>query len=227
VSTIPAEDGTNTSMGTGAGLYAFLDYLIKRNEMVEATVAAIRTGCNKIAAVEDNFAELDLRTADVDDIVRRFRIKYRGQIKDRSISVYEQRFRHAVDMYRKWLDDDPDWRPASSRRRPASADGSSPTQNGRKAGGPAKVRESKPSTPEPDGQPDRRIGTQVPEMITYPFPIRTGLQGRITLPENLSRREAERIAAFVAALVSEDGEEHPADPQNSGPSSSTLDSSDH
>ena len=39
---------------------------------------------------------------------------------------------------------------------------------------------------------------------TYPFPIRAGLQGRITLPENLTRREADRISAFIKTLAMED-----------------------
>jgi hypothetical protein len=41
-------------------------------------------------------------------------------------------------------------------------------------------------------------------MIKYPFPIRPGLQGTITLPEDLSMREAKRIAAFVSTLAIED-----------------------
>jgi hypothetical protein len=42
-------------------------------------------------------------------------------------------------------------------------------------------------------------------MITYPFPIRPGMQGKITLPEDLTRREVQRIAAFVGTLATDDG----------------------
>lgn len=38
-------------------------------------------------------------------------------------------------------------------------------------------------------------------MITYPLPIRRGVQGRLVLPEDLSKKEAQRIANFVAALA--------------------------
>ena len=43
-----------------------------------------------------------------------------------------------------------------------------------------------------------------PGMIKYPFPIRPGLQGTVTLPEDLTIREARRVAAFVATLALED-----------------------
>jgi len=41
-------------------------------------------------------------------------------------------------------------------------------------------------------------------MITYPFPIRPGLRGSIQLPEDLTAREASRIAAFIATLAVEE-----------------------
>lgn len=38
-------------------------------------------------------------------------------------------------------------------------------------------------------------------MVTYPLPIRPGVKGTLILPEDLSRKEAERVARFVAALA--------------------------
>jgi hypothetical protein len=72
-----------------------------------------------------------------------------------------------------------------------------------------------PVSPQIDNEPDAPYVAGRPSMITYPFPIRPGLQGTITLPENLSQREAKRIFAFVAALVSE--EEEQATPQGEQP----------
>jgi hypothetical protein len=193
-------DGVSPNSGTGAGLIAFLAYLIKRNEMVEATASALRTGCRKVLTVESDLNAVDIKSGDLDDLVRRFRHKYRGDIKDRSLDTYEQRFRQSADMYRKWLNEE-DWRPNSARRRQApngATSKSSPSQTN-SAGQVADTtnRPSDHSDPGHDRPPH-------PGMITYPFPIRAGLQGKITLPEDLTRREAKRIAAFVAALVSDE-----------------------
>lgn len=188
-------EAINPSTGTGAGMIAFLDYAIKRKEMVEATAVALRTGCKKVLEIEDDSNTVDLKTADVDDIIRRFRNGARGQMKDRSIDQYEQRFRQTVDMYRKWLVDDPTWRPAG--RAPKTANGSST---------------ARAATPRNTVTPVQGGGTGMPRhdepaapgMITYPIPIRPGVHGRIVLPEDLTTREAQRIAQFVAALAFEE-----------------------
>jgi hypothetical protein len=38
-------------------------------------------------------------------------------------------------------------------------------------------------------------------MITYPIVIRPGVHGKITLPEDLTPREARRIAAIIPTLA--------------------------
>jgi hypothetical protein len=203
------EEGVSPSSGTAAGLIAFLDYMIKHNEMVEATASSFRTACKRTLETEGDLDSLDIRNADLDAIIRRFRIKYRASMKSQSLDTYEQRFRDSVTMYRKWLNDDPDWRP-TRRRRTATSNGG-PSSRG--AGRQTRPPETQASvSPQIDNEPD--IAGR-PGMITYPFPIRPGLQGTITLPENLSRREAKRISAFVAALVSE--EEEQATPQGEQP----------
>jgi hypothetical protein len=193
------EEGVNPNTGTGVGLIAFLDHLIKRNEMVESTASALRTGCKKVLDVEDDPSTVDLRTADIDDIIRRFRNRWRGQIKDRSIDQYEQRFRQSVDMYLKWLVSDPSWRPTrQAPRATTNGTGVAPTKKpASRSSSPAAVSGSTAAA-EPEDAPS---GPTSPGMITYPLPIRRGVQGRLVLPEDLSKKEAQRIANFVAALA--------------------------
>lgn len=187
-----APAGVNPNSGNGEGFLAFFDYLINRKEMVEATASALRTGCKKVLAVEDDLASLDLRSADVDDIVRRFKNHSRGTMKDRSVEQYEQRFRQSVEMYRKWLNQDPDWLGARRSKSPSASNGGQ-----RKA-----VR----TVAAPQGPTDAEVKTgretpPAPEMITYPLPLRPGVQARLVLPENLSRNEAKRVMNFVSALA--------------------------
>jgi hypothetical protein len=188
-----ANDQTSAGSGTGAGLLAFITYLIEKNEMVASSASALRTGCAKVLSIEDDPATVDLRTGDVGDILRRFRIRSRTEIKEQSLDEYERRFRQAVTMYRKWLDDDPDWRPKS---RPAGGSSAGPKKPDSTATagqrGSAKPADKQSVVPDPPSQPG---------MISYPIVIRPGVQGRITLPENLSKKEAQRVAAFVSALA--------------------------
>ncbi len=188
-----AAEGTSTSAtaGTGGGLVEFLNWTIDKNELVDATASALRTGCVKVLSVEQGWESLDLRNADLDSIVSRFKNKHRLDMKDRTRDQYEQRLRQSVEMYMKWLADDPTWKPAQ-RRRPTQGNGSGakPPQI------PVQTHTSGATAQAPAGPVQSQAG-----MIAYPFPIRPGLRGMIELPEDLTAREAQRIAAFVATLA--------------------------
>lgn len=187
------EESASPSAGTGAGMIAFLNFLIRKNEMVEATAVALRTGCRKVLDTEDDWANTDIRTLDVDGLITRFRNKSRGDLADRSVSNYEQRFRSTVEMYRKWLEDDPTWRPSARTRSTAAAvKRSSAGSNGSK--------QAAEKVPTPELAPDA-VAPPVAGMVTYPLPIRPGVQGRLVLPEDLTAKEAKRIANFVSALA--------------------------
>ena len=97
-------------------------------------------------------------------------------------------------MYRKWLDGDKEWTGRSKRRT------SSTPSNGATKGSVKQQPASEMANP-----PETGRESHGPGMITYPFPIRPGIQGKVTLPEYLTRREAQRIAAFVATLPFDDG----------------------
>ncbi|MFZ5869147.1 MAG: hypothetical protein ACOYXW_01230 [Actinomycetota bacterium] len=175
-------------------MIAFLNFLIRKNEMVEATAVALRTGCRKVLDAEDDWANVDIRTLDVDALIMRFRNKSRGNLADRSVSNYEQRFRSTVEMYRKWLDEDPTWRPSTRTR----------ATNG------AAKRTASAGTAKTDAAPFAEPTPEAPAappaagMVTYPLPIRPGVQGRLVLPEDLTAKEAKRIANFVSALPFEE-----------------------
>ncbi len=39
------------------------------------------------------------------------------------------------------------------------------------------------------------------DLVQYPFPLRAGVMAYLSLPRDLQRGEAQRIAAFVASLA--------------------------
>jgi len=181
-------------------MIAFLNYAIKKNELVEATAVALRTGVKRVLETDDALPQAEVRSMDLDDVVRRFRNKYRGQFKDQSLNDYEKRFRQTAEMYVKWLDNDPSWRPAprkASAPRRKAAEGASGAASG--PAKPAQVRQNGSMTANP--------GASVPAgvtMVDYPYPVRPGLLAQISLPEDLTAKEAERVAKFVASLAFEE-----------------------
>ncbi len=196
--TVEAESpGAQPGDGTAAGMIAWLGWTISSGELVEATASALRTGCLKVLAVESDPTSVDIKNADIDNIVLRFRNKLRGSMKDQTINTYDQRFRQTVDMYCKWLADDQSWRPATRNR----GTGTSVARKAEKRAVPA------PAVPKPEvGASGASEAPTGPHLLQYPFPIRPGVQGKITLPEDLTAKEARRIANFVASLAIEEEE---------------------
>lgn len=189
------EDVRDPVSGTAQGLIDFLAWASDNHYVNTSSASALRTGVKKVLEVEPDLDAIDIRHADIDDILLRFHNRARGKMKDRSVDVYESRFRSSIDMYIKWLDKDKDWIPASSRARKATTSGGAVKRQVPLIDTTTAVAVDEHSTSSaPSG----------PGVITYPFPIRAGLQGRITLPENLTPREADRISAFIKTLAMED-----------------------
>jgi hypothetical protein len=188
-----------TADGTGGGLIAFLNWTMAKNELVEATASALRTGCQKVLSVEDDPESLDLRDVDIDNLIARFRNKHRLDMRDRTLDQYEQRFRQSVEMYLRWLDNDPAWKPAQ-RKKPVAVNG-----GGKSPAAPS----ANATSPRSNREPEVSVSPALDSLIEYPFPIRPGLRGRITLPEDLTLKEAHRIANFVASLAFEEQAEMP------------------
>jgi len=198
MSTTQTEDTRNPTSGTGQGLIDFLGYVIDNHYMNNDTASSLRTGVKRVLDADTDLS-FDIRDADIDDILNRFHNRVRGKLKDRSVEVYASRFRTSIEMYDKWLNKDKDWLPAPLRtRKPASNNGPARSQ-------------ATPATSV--SEPDTTELAPASGVITYPFPIRAGLQGRITLPENLTRREADRISAFIKTLAIEEEPVYEHSPQ--------------
>lgn len=173
-------DPESLNSGKPAGLYLFLALAIQRGDIPQAQGNNLRGSARKVLEVGDN-DDVDLRAVDLDDLVRRFHIKCKVDLKDESRATYEKRFRAAVDKYTKFLADDPSWKFTMTRK-------SKPTT-------------SRP-TVVPDPEPSGATVTTMPvrhEMVDIPVPLRPGVVARLSFPADLSDREAKRIATIVEA----------------------------
>ena len=188
------------SSGTGGGLQSFLDWTMEKSELNRSTASSLKTACKNVMSVEeDGGADLDLRALNVEDLLRRFEIKYRSQYTEKSLTVYRQRFQQAVNMYLAYLDGG-DWRPrrgranggprtAATKRTP----GSSAAEPTTPSNGTASSAPAAPAAPPPS--------VLDPGLIEYPFPIRPGVRARLALPEDLTPAEADRLAAHIKTLA--------------------------
>jgi hypothetical protein len=193
--------------GTGAAMLAFLDWTGARGHLSKANVKAIKVGVKEVLeqAEGEGWESTDVRTLDVDDVVRRFETKSASKYSPKSLVAYGQRFRNAMNLYRGYLGDPGGWRPPRQLR-------SAPTSPRRQTNGdrpPVKVTlpatASSPATEEPHERPD---------MMTFPHPIRRGnqtLYARLILPHDLTMKEAETIGRHIKTLAIEDPPAPPAD----------------
>jgi len=199
----PTPPEAEPNSGTGAGMIAFINWAIRKNELVENSAVSLRTGAKRVLETDESLFEADMRTLDVEDVIRRFRNKYRGndQFKEASIDDYARRFKQSVEMYIKWLSGDTSWRPPARKSTPAKAQP--------KNGGAAKAAQPAVSAPavvppQPTPPVAESVGAAAlpgVEMVKYPFLVRPGVRVHVELPADLTPKEAQRVAKFVASLA--------------------------
>ena len=197
------------SDGTGGGIALFLDWAADHGELNKATAAAHKTAVAKVLEIEPVAAnEVDLRSLDVTDTLRRFETKNRGNYGSGSMASYLGRFRRSVAMYLAWLDKQPNWaeagRVASSPRTRAT----SPAAPRMAKAAPPKRRSSGASSSvalsdHGTGSDSLIVDRSAPAMVPYELPLRPGLRVRLVLPDDLTPADARRIAAFVSSLAFE------------------------
>lgn len=185
---------SNISSGTAGDLLAYLDSLTRETEAAWPSVLKSASRQVFLIVDGDDFAERDVMTLDVDEYLQRFEDEARADNRyaPRSLSAYQSRFRRAVDAYRSHLVDpssqsrEVEQRVRTSMPTPLSR-GSSLAQNT-----PASGTRSQLGSPRSDS---------MTPFVTYPFPLKSGEIARLHLPPQLDIDDAERLMAFIRALV--------------------------
>ncbi len=180
--------------GSLAGFNEFCKWLIQRGGMKAGAVEPLRSAANQIVNTVDGDAarDVDLRILDVDEYLGRFENKAGHNYSPNSLRAYRSRFGRGVDLYRQYLEQG-----ATNFRPPA---GRAPRK--RKPDAPADVARVAPSTGgiTAGGEPTTHTQTA---LVDFPFPLRSGQLAHLYLPQRLDKDDAERMAAFVRALVLE------------------------
>jgi hypothetical protein len=194
---VQAPEGELTR-GTAAHLMHFFDWAQDRGELPGSTVRNWRIASTKVLSIEDNWQDVNVVDFDLEAHISRFEILKRTAYSTNSMNAYKSRTRVGIEAYRMWLTGVGDWKPKSS--------GTKQNKNGSRK--PAAV-----PVPLPLQHQKVETGGHIPshaQLIEYPFVVRAGVRVVIALPEDLTAKEAKRVAKFVESLALDAAEEPPA-----------------
>lgn len=180
--------------GTAAGLLAFLAWAADRGALNASTAGAMRAAVTQVVEIEaDDPATVDVRRLDVEDLLDRFARKRGHKYSPDSLNTYFGRFRRACDMYVEYLDNPAGWRPPKGRPARKAKPERSGT-NGDSAPPPSTGSLLSPATLATPHSAESQL-------ITYPFPLRSGTTAYFQLPRELPRAEVERMIGFLQSLA--------------------------
>jgi hypothetical protein len=199
-----------TPTATGAGLVAFLDYAIQKGYLKTATGQAMKTAVKEVlSATEgaDGWETVDLTSLDEDDVLRRFETLRAMKFSAGSLSTYKGRYSRAAAMFEDFRASPATWRPSVKQRSRTKGNGASTTASPLSPKTHGGAPSAPAPAPGPAPAPHPGHGSAI---ITYPFPLRQGVLASLELPPDLTRREAQRLVAFIESLAIEDEVAEPA-----------------
>jgi hypothetical protein len=186
---------SNISSKTPAGLFEFCDYMVDKGYATAGAMEPWKTAAKKILSAVDpeGYEQMDLSTADLDDIQSRFETLTLSDYKHESQITYGKRLRNAVTAYLSFVETG---RPPQLRKpRQASSPKAEKKNNVRSIGTP----KAAPGTPTD------------PALVKFPFPMTDGTLAELNLPTRISKQDAERLATFVRTLAIEPQRQIPAE----------------
>jgi hypothetical protein len=176
-------------------LLEFLDYLANKGLAGPSMIAGRKTAANALLGVLSDDEVSDVRELDLDEVAQRL-LNLRGtEFKPESVRVYKSRVGSAIEDFVRYRRDPIAFKPVGAKKVSARVDKSARSEP------PVSGATSPPLSPASHLDP-----TKVSE-ITFPVPIRPGVVVRlIGVPNDLSRKEAEKIGAVALALATNEGE---------------------
>jgi hypothetical protein len=190
--------------GTGGGLIAFLSFASAKGYIKSSTISGFKSACRKIllATQGDEWESKSVFDLDIDALKIRFENLTRMDLGVGVRNTYLIRFKSSLDLYQDYLKD-PSVPPTLSSRTRVGGPREKTTQvnpSFKRPGKPAKKIQ-----PVSDVDPTKETGDiHDKETVKYPFPLRTGFMAYMTLPKDLTHREAKRLSAYIQSLAVDD-----------------------
>jgi hypothetical protein len=178
---------------SGKAFVEFWGRAAAKGDMNKNTAGTLRAAAQAVLETEGpGWETLDVRTLDIDRMLRRFANRAAAEMKQSSVLAYQRRFRQAYDSFLSFIADPAGWHPPVG-----GSGGGTPSKRER----PAK----KTATPDTGATPTA-VTTPGPNAIEYPYALRGGaFVARFRLPMDLTKEEAKRLTIFLDALVVDSG----------------------
>lgn len=161
----------------------------RQGSMKASTAQAFALTCRRILEVQESWESLNVESLDVDDALTRFKSLTTRNLRPRTISDYEARFRRAVASYRDYLVNPNSWKyPSRSLR----------------SSGPIRPPQSRDS--DGSSQPHKHAHafsatTPSASIQEYPYPIRTDVLAKLAIPRDATSAEINRLVAWARTLA--------------------------
>lgn len=178
-------------------LIDFLNHASQRGLMPAATATALTVAARSVLGVLDAREKNDLRTTDLDGVIKRFNNKRAKDFRPASLKEYGQRTRRAVEYFFRWHDDPVNFSVITRETK-------------KRAALPINLQASQQNTGADAYDPQQEEGRTEAERkgigngdeYDTAFPIRPGVViGLTNIPYNLTQAEADRLAQFVQMLA--------------------------
>jgi hypothetical protein len=191
-------EGRSSVMYEGAarGLLEFLEYVKAKGMLAARTADAYKWACSRVLGIDGGWEELDVRALDVEHQMERYVRLHGASASPASLTTYGSRVRAAIELYRTFLDNPTGFRGRSAKPRVSGASVR------------MQQRIEKP--------PQKAAAVQVPprdppeatlSLVTYPFPLRSGMLAYLQLPRDISVSDVRRLCGFLESLAIDDGED--------------------
>jgi hypothetical protein len=171
----------------GIDLVEHWNWAAEKGLMKKNTAASLRSACSKVLSALDDWESVDITAIDIDDTILRFKNIFAKNYQPKSLNVYGNRFKKAIDSYLGYIKDPSAWKPTSRQIQPSNRNNSNNTVS------PAitQIKEMEQSQPT-----NRDRG-----LIDYPFPLRDGVTVKLMLPRDITMSEVKRLNAFMSTLT--------------------------
>ncbi len=172
-------------------LLNFLDYMADKGLMKGNAIASRKAAANAFLGILKPEEAADLSNLNLDEVALRFANLKGSQFKPESMRVYKSRVSSSLEDFKNYRKNPIAFKPNVSTVRNAA------TSKNEKPGAKAKEQKSS-ATKEPF-----YVSSQE---VSFPIPIRPNVVVQLVgIPNDLTKREATKIANVVVALAQDDG----------------------
>jgi len=178
---------------SGQSLLDFWAWSARKGLVPTSVANDLRAASKEVLSVEDNWQAIDIKSLDVDYLMVRFDNLRKFKFKPQSLSAYKSRFKKARKLYLAYLENPSGWHYPGVAKRKAS-----------KLAHAASNRHERSSQVEyelPVSALVQVAAAPDPTVQRLEFPIRAGAVARLELPADLTRDEANRLAAYLQLIV--------------------------